>query len=133
MKQPNNTKPRVLPGLIAASVIAVGLPIGILLNLTMPNVAGIGMLVSLIAALAVVVWWLFFSRVPRRERWGAFAVVIAAWFAMRPFLDKSIIGGAMGALPIVTLPVLAVALVVWMRTTQNLSTGIRTVSLVATL
>ena len=129
----NEVKLRIWPGIAAASVIAVGLGLGIPLNLTMPAVAGIGMLGALIGSIVVIVWWLFFSRVSRSERWGAFAVLIAAWFAMRPFLDRSIIGGAMGALPILTLPVLAVALVVWASTTQNSSTGIRRVSLVAAI
>ena len=33
---------------------------------------------------------MFFSRVRWSERLGVMAVLIAAWFAMRPFLDKSI-------------------------------------------
>ena len=129
----NDVQLRMRPGIIAASLIVIGLPIGILLNLTVPNVAGIGMLTALISALAIVVWWLFFSRARRAERWGAFAVLIVGWLAMRPFLDRSIIGGAMGALPILTLPVLAVALVVWATVTQNRSIGLRRVSLVVAI
>ena len=41
-----------------------------------------------------------------------------AWFAMRPLLDKSIIGGAMGGLPVLTFPVLLVGLALWAAATS---------------
>ena len=133
LKKVKDVKPRLWFGTVASVLIVIGLSIGIFLNLAMPNAAAIGMLVSLVSGLAIIVWWLFFSRVRWAERLGAMAVLIAAWFAMRPFLDKSIIGGAMGALPVLALPVFAVALVVWASKTRHLSTGLRGVTLVAVM
>ncbi len=124
---------RVWPGIVAGVVIVIGLAIGILLNLTMPNVAGVGIAGALVGTLAVFVWWLFFSRARRLERWSVIALMIVAWFAMRPFLDRSIIGGAMGGLPVMAFTVLAVALVAWASLSRARSEGIRRVSLVAAM
>jgi outer membrane protein assembly factor BamB len=128
-----DTKLRLWPGIAGGSLIVMGFTIGILLNLAMPDIAGFGILGAVIGMLGVFVWWLFFSRARWPERLGAVAVMIAAWFAMRPFLDKSIIGGAMGALPVLTFPVMAVGLVVWALVTRNLSGRIRPVSMVAAI
>ena len=109
-------------------VIVIGLFLGLGFTITLPDVAGIGMVSSIVGTLIVLIWWLFFSRAPRLERLGAMAVMIAAWFAMRPLLDRSIIGGAMGALPVLGFTVFAVALVVWAGGTRNHSRGIRRAS-----
>jgi hypothetical protein len=113
-------KLRLWPGIAAGALIVMGFTIGILLNLAMPDIAGLGILGAVIGMLAVFVWWLFFSRAPWSERLSAIVVMIAAWFAMRPFLDKSILGGAMGALSrpenrggSVRLAVLATARRIW--------------------
>jgi hypothetical protein len=104
-------KLRLWPGVVAAVLIVIGFGIGILLTITMPDAALAGILGAMIGTLAVVLWWLFFSRAPRTERFVVFGMLIAAWFATRPFLDRSISGGGMGALPVLVFPVLAVALV----------------------
>jgi outer membrane protein assembly factor BamB len=119
--------------MVAAALIVIGLSIGLSLNLAMPDVAGIAMLGVIVGTLGGSIWWLFFSRAPRSERWGVMALLVAAWIAMRPLLDKSIIGGAMGGLPVLTFPVLLAGLAVWAAATQYVSVGIRRVSLLAAL
>jgi len=128
-----DVKLRVWPGVAAAALIVIGLAIAFSLNLAMPNVAGIGMLGAIVGTLAAAVWWLFFSRARRYERWGVMVLLLVAWFAMRPLLDKSIIGGAMGGLPVLTFPVLLVGLALWAAATQNVSVGMRRLSLVAAI
>jgi outer membrane protein assembly factor BamB len=121
------------PAIVAAVVIVIGLVIGVFFTVTIPDAALGGIVGALIGALAVIVWWLFFSRAPRSERWAAIAVMIAAWLAMRPLLHPSISGGAMGALPILAIPVLAVALVASAALTRHSSAGRRRVSMVVAL
>jgi hypothetical protein len=68
----------------------------------------VGMLGALVGALAVIVWWAFFSRGPRLERWGAVLLMIAALWHVR-LISKSIATGMMGFMFFATLPVLAIA------------------------
>ena len=126
-------KLRMWPGIVAGVLIVLGLVLGLLFTITMPDVAAVGMGAAMVGALAVFLWWLFFSRARWAERLGAFAVLIAAWFAMRPFLDRSIIGGAMGVLPVFAFTVLAVALVVWASLTRDRTAGMRYASLVVAM
>lgn len=57
-----------------------------------------GMLASVIASVIILVWWLFFSRLPWAERVGGIALLAVAIVAVHPFLDPSISGAGMGNL-----------------------------------
>jgi outer membrane protein assembly factor BamB len=88
--------------------------------------------------LAVIVWWLFFSRAPWSERIGAVVLMIVALFAalrIPGVLHESIrTGGGMQMLflpPVV--PVLSLALVVWAAAGRHLSSGPRRASMVAAI
>ena len=88
--------------------------------------------------LAVLVWWLFFSRAPRIERWGAVALMLVASAATRPILHQSIAGGMMGMMFVVyAIPVLSLALVAWAvawaAVGHTLGDGTRRATLVATI
>lgn len=124
---------RMRPGIIAGAVIVIGFAIGVLFTITMPDAALGGMVAALIGALAVVIWWLFFSRARWSERLGALAVMVVAWLAMRPFLDPSISGGGMGALPVFAVPLMAVALVVSLALTERRSDSVRRISVVVAI
>ena len=64
--------------------------------------------------LAVLLWWLFFSRAAWAERVGALALMVAGVLATSRFVDKSIANGMMGMmLPMLAVPVLSLALVAW--------------------
>jgi len=122
-----NERLRLWPGVVAAIMIVVGLFVGLVFTITSPDAAAVGLVAAIVGTLVVFVWWLFFSRAPWFERLGALALMIASWVAMRPLLDRSIIGGAMGALPVIAFTVFAVALVVWITATKNLSHRLRVV------
>jgi outer membrane protein assembly factor BamB len=126
-------KLRLWPGLAGAAVVVLGLFIGLLFTISMPDAAAIGLAGSIVGTLTVFLWWLFFSRASWSERLGAVTLMIVAWVATRPLLDRSIIGGAMGALPVIGFTVFAVALVAWAATTQDLSRKLRLVSIVAAM
>jgi len=121
---------RLWPGIVAAALILIGLFVGLIFTISLPDLASFGLLGAIIGTLVVFVWWLFFSRAPWPERLGALVLMIAFWFAMRPLLDRSILGGAMGALPAIAFTVFAVALVAWAAATQGRSRGVRFASIV---
>ncbi|MEE8523372.1 MAG: hypothetical protein V3T72_05530, partial [Thermoanaerobaculia bacterium] len=75
---PTLQKPlRLWPGVVAVVLQWLGW-------LVLPNVASapevvmVGVIGALFCGLAIVVWWAFFSRAPRSERWGAVVLVIVA-------------------------------------------------------
>jgi outer membrane protein assembly factor BamB len=105
-----STRIRVWPGVVAVAVQ------WLLWSVT-PRVVVDGMLWqmggSALCGLAVLLWWMFFSRVPHLERWGAFALIAGLGVAFRSVVDPSIRGGMMGAMfPLYAFPVVTTALVV---------------------
>ncbi len=105
--------PIVAPGQVAAYVA----PLGVLFG-----------------GLAVVVWWAFFSRAPRSERWGAIVLMIVAFMATTRVLHESIATSMMGIMfPVYAIPVLSLAFVVGAVGTRHLSDGPRRATMVATI
>ena len=97
-------------------------------------VTQIGVFGGLLSGLAIVVWWLFFSRAPRSERWLAIVLMIAALIATSRLLDKSIETAMMGMMFIIySIPVLSLAFIGWAVASRHLSTGLRRVTMVATI
>jgi len=122
---------RLWPGIVAAVVLLVVRFVVPIIALEAMPFAMIG---SVVCALAIVVWWVFFSRAPWSERLGAILLMIAALFATSRIVHESIAGGAMGALLyVLAIPTLCIALVAWAAATHNLSNVLRRVSMVATI
>jgi hypothetical protein len=93
-----------------------------------------GVFSGIVGGLAVVLWWLFFSRAPWAERIGAILLMIAALFATSRLVDKSIATGAMGMLfPILAIPVLSIFFVAWAVATSRLSDRLRRATMAATI
>ena len=137
--EPTPRKPlRLWPGVVLAIVLALfryGIPLvasdAELFSFPLALIALFG---GLLAAVAVVVWWLFFSRAPWSERVGALVLMVAALFATSRVVDKSIAEGMMGMmLFIYSIPLLSLALVVWAVATRRLPDGARRASLVAAI
>jgi outer membrane protein assembly factor BamB len=95
----------------------------------------IGMIGGVACAAAIAMWWLFFSRATWRERLGAVALLVAAFFITRLVVDESIRRGMMGFMLIVyAVPLMGLALAVWAAATRNVADGARGVAfLVAVL
>jgi len=128
---PTSQKPlRLWPGVVAVALqwlIRFGLP------LVFPDASMFAMIGGLAGGLAVLVWWLFFSRAPWVERVGAIALMVVALIATKRVVHESIAGGGMGMLLyIYAIPVVSLALVVWAVTSRrlSLSSGPRRASLV---
>jgi outer membrane protein assembly factor BamB len=86
----------------------------------------VGMIGGLVGGLAVVVWWMFFSRAPWSERLGAIALIIVALFATSRIVHESIQNGMMGMMLFISsIPFLSLALVVGAAASHRLSAGPR--------
>jgi len=68
-------------------------PHAVIFGIETPLLAVLG---GLTGAVAILVWWTFFSRAPWPERLGALAMMIVAIAAMRPLTHISIQNGMMG-------------------------------------
>src|SRR5262249_26187712 len=122
---------RVWPGVVIAILVLLA---RFVVPVVTPQFMVYGLLGGLAGAVAIVPWWLFFSRAPWFERLGAIALMIVALFATVRIVDKSIATGAMGMLfYVLAIPVLGPAFVAWAAATRGLSDGVRRATMVATI
>jgi outer membrane protein assembly factor BamB len=122
---------RLWPGVVAVALLWL---VRFVVPMVFPEALLLGVLGELAGGLAVVVWWLFFSRASWWERVGAIVLMIVALFATSRVVHESIATGMMGMmLGIYAIPVLSLALVAWAVATRRFSDGLRRVSLVATI
>ena len=122
---------RLWPGLIAAGLV---LPVRFLLPVVWPDGMVFAVVGSVLCGLLAVVWWTFFSRAPRADRWGGLALIVAALAATWALADVSLSTGAMGMLvPLLGLPIVGLALVAWAVASRGLADGPRRASMAATI
>jgi outer membrane protein assembly factor BamB len=122
---------RLWPGVV---IVTLQLLLRFAVPVVFPGALFIGVMAGPAGAVAVVLWWLFFSRAAWVERLGAIGVMIAGLFVTKRLVDVSIGTGAMGLLFFfLAIPGLSIALVAWAVATQRLPDGIRRVSMAATL
>ena len=104
------------------------------LPIIVPEQGGAAVLAGIIGALAVVIWWLFFSRAAWSERLGAIVLMVVFVAATSRVVHPSIANGMMGfMLFLYAAPVLSLALVAWAVATRGLSSGRRRASMVAVI
>ncbi len=122
---------RLWPGVVIVTLqwlIKLSAPI------VFPGAIVIGPAGGILGGLAVLVWWAFFSRAPRTERWGAVVLMIAAILATPLILHESIRTGMMGAMfYLFAIPVLSLAFVVWALISRRLPVGPRRALMVITI
>ncbi len=130
--QPIPKKPlRLWPGVVA---VVLQWLLWFVVPIVAPDATMFAVFGGLACALAVLVWWLLFSRAPWLERVGAIILMVVAVVATKRVVHPSIAGGMMGMmLPIYSIPVLSLALVAWAVATRRLSTALRRASLVAAI
>jgi outer membrane protein assembly factor BamB len=99
-----------------------------------PRITGIGLLVGVLAALAIILWWLFLSRARWVERIGALLLIVLALIGTKRIVHESIAGGGMGMLLyMLAIPVMSLALVAWAVVTRRFSAGRRRIAFVVAL
>jgi outer membrane protein assembly factor BamB len=131
------TRPlRLRPGVILAIVLVIARYLVPLIApdaeiAEMPLVV-LAMLSGVLLAVAIVLWWLLFSRAPWVERLAAVVLMVGGVFVTRLLVHESIRGGHMGMMLVLySVPVLALALVVWAVLTHGMSDAIRRTTMVA--
>ena len=78
-----------------------------------PAAAIFGVLSGVVGGFVVLAWWVFFSRAPRVERWGAAVLMPLALVATSRVLDESVATAGMGMLFFLyAIPGLSLAFVV---------------------
>lgn len=115
------------------AVVLAGLLLAI--NLVIPRffaeAAPLAVMAGPVITLLVAVWWIFFSRVPMRERLGALVLIGVALYATSRLLHVSIATSMMGYMfPIFALPIMAMTLVAWALLAGRLTERARRVALV---
>ena len=122
---------RLWPGVLAVALqwlVRFGLPIVVPDALEWCIVGGV------LGGSLVIVWWAFFSRAPRLERWGAVLLMVFALGATPRILHPSIAAGMMGLMFLIyAVPVLSLAFVVWAVATRHLSGGLRRGTMIAAI
>ncbi|HEX6323605.1 MAG TPA: PQQ-binding-like beta-propeller repeat protein [Vicinamibacterales bacterium] len=86
---------RLWPGVAAAVLFVLA---RFVVPVVYPDADLAGLLVSVIAGVVILLWWIFFSRLPWVERLGGIALLAIAIVAAHPLLDPSIAGAGMGYL-----------------------------------
>ena len=122
---------RLLPGVVIVVLQWLG-RFGV--PIIFPEFMPYGVMGGLLGGVAIVVWWCFFSRAPRSERWGAVILMVGAMVATSQIVHVSIATGMMGLLLLVyAIPVLSLAFVVWALASRGLANGPRRATMVATI
>jgi outer membrane protein assembly factor BamB len=122
---------RLWPGVAVAVLMCV---MRFVFPIVVPEGMAAGMIGTVVGALLILVWWVFFSRAPWSERLGAIILMIVALFATTRLVHASIAGGAMGfLLYFLAIPVMTLALVAWAAASRRLGSGPRRASMVATI
>jgi outer membrane protein assembly factor BamB len=91
----------------------------------LPGAAAIGVLGGLLGGLAFVIWWAFFSRAPKQERWIGSVMIILVLIAFSPLIHDSIATGMQGMMyPSFAFPTVILAFFLWILFSGRLSGGL---------
>jgi outer membrane protein assembly factor BamB len=122
---------RLWPGIaivVLQWLVRFGIPVFV------PSVLQIGVVGGLLGGVAVIVWWAFFSRAPRFERWGAIILMIVTLIVTSRIVHESISTAGMGILFFVfAIPPLSLAFVIWAVVSRRFSERLRRMAMVVTI
>ena len=130
--EPTPQKPlRLWPGVALAVLQCLA---WFILPIVLPDDAFYGALGAFVGGLAIAVWWEFFSRAPRSERWGAVVLMIVALYGTSRILHVSVAKAGMGMLFFIyAIPLLSFVFVVGVVASRRLADRPRRAAMVATI
>jgi len=122
---------RVWPGVV---IVSLQWLIRFIIPWFIPDAMIFGVTGGLFIGLLIIVWWAFFSRAPRFDRWFAIVLMIAALAATSQLIHKSMATAMMGLMfAVYSVPVLSLAFVAWAVTCRHLPLRLRRISMAATI
>ncbi len=129
---PHPRKPlRVWPGVV---IVIVQWLAWLAIPVFLPDHILYALLVTASCALAIILWWMFFSRAPWYERLGALVLIVLAVIGTKRIVHVSIATGSMGYLLFVmSIPAMSLALVAAAVVSRRLSAGLRRVVTLAAI
>ncbi len=129
---PSQIKPlRIWPGVI---IVIVQWLLRFVIPSLVPAAVAIGLFGGIICGIGILIWWIFFSRARRFERWAAPVLIIIALFIASKFIDKSIGTSMMGMMFVLySVPVMSLAFVLWATFSHKLSRNLRHATMIATI
>ncbi len=132
MDMPDTAPPlRLWPGVFAAILLVM---VRLIVPVLVPEMMPFAVMGAALCALAIVVWWAFFSRAPRSERRFGVILMLVALVATVPLLHVSLAKAGMGLMFVVmAIPGLALAFVIWAVASRNLSPPLQRATMVATV
>ena len=134
IKNSDNNQPLKLclwPGVV---IVTLQLFLGFIMPIIVPETMMVAVLSGFVLGLAVFIWWVFFSRAPMVERWGALLLIILVWIVTKLLLHESISTGNMGLMyAIYSIPFLSIVFVVWAVATKSLPNPYRRILMTVTI
>jgi outer membrane protein assembly factor BamB len=122
---------RLWPGVAAAVLLCV---LRYVLPVVVPRAFLFGVMAAFVCVLAIVVWWVFFSRAPWSERLGAVALAVVALLATKRLVHVSVATGMMGMMfMFYAIPALSAAFVAAVVASRRLSDGLRRAAMAAAI
>ncbi len=122
-------KLRLRPGII---IVVLQWLLWMLLPLVFPGtlIRTVGVLGGMAGGLALMIWWAFFSRAPRWDRWGGLILWILALIVSFSLTHESITTGMMGIMFFAfSLPIISLAFILWAVVTKELPVKSRRISM----
>jgi hypothetical protein len=109
IEQAQKKQLRLWPGIV---IVILQWFFRFVLPAVVPEATEIGVLGGVVGGFALVIWWLFFSRAPRFERWMGAALMIIALIVTKQLVHQSIDTAMMGMMfMFYSVPVLSLAFV----------------------
>lgn len=114
---------RLWPGVVIVVLLALT---RLVVPIVKPEATPFAVMSGLAGGLAVIVWWMAFSRARWKERFFGLGAMVLTLFATSLVVHESISKGMMGFMfPVYAIPCLCFAFVAWAAASRNLADGPR--------
>lgn len=122
---------RLWPGI---TLLVIQLVFRFILPAAIPSATAPGILGSVLFAILIIAWWLFFSRAQKTERWISLLLIILCLGITSQFIDNSIATANMGLMFIMySVPVISWILVLWALLAGKTTGQLRRISLILSI